>query len=130
MNQRKKFILDNFKSAVINLKEGVEAAEDELDIDGAIKRFELCYELSWKLIKEYLSDKGLIVNNPRDSFKAAYQNELIDNEEVWLKMIEDRNILVHTYNFEQSRETFSNIKEEYIKSFEHLLKKIEQEFLQ
>ncbi len=67
----------------------------------------------------------MIVNNPRDSFKSAYQNELLDNEEIWLKMIDDRNVLVHTYNFKQSREIFSNIKNEYIKSFEYLLNKIE-----
>lgn len=127
MNERAQYILNDFKQALNNLKEGVEVANDELAIDGVIKRFELCYELSWKLIKYYLADKGLIVNNPRDSFKAAYQNNLINNEEIWLKMIEDRNILVHTYNSTQSREIFSNITEEYLKSFDYLLNTIEKQ---
>jgi len=126
MNDREKLLIDNFKNAFYNLKSGVEIADDDLSVDEGIKRFELCYELSWKLIKMQLANYGIVVNNPRDNFKAAFQNNLIDNENAWLKMIEDRNILVHTYNFSQSREIFSHIKEEYIKSFGHLLNEIDK----
>ncbi len=51
MNERIQLILNEFKQAFLNLKSGVENANDDLSIDGVIKRFELCYELSWKLIK-------------------------------------------------------------------------------
>ncbi len=62
MNERIQLILNEFKQAFFNLKNGVENANDDLSIDGVIKRFELCYELSWKLIKHHLADKGLIVD--------------------------------------------------------------------
>lgn len=124
MKERLKSILEDYEKAVRNLELAGEEAEDDLEIDGTIKRFELCYELSWKLIKVYLEDLGIICKNPRDCFKQALLNDLIDNENIWMDMIEDRNRLVHTYNFEGSREIFINIKENYINSFIYLLKTI------
>ncbi len=122
MRERLKRLMTDFKKAFNNLEIAAKEAEDDLEIDGAIKRFELCYELSWKLIKEYLSDSGIICNNPRDCFKYAYQNELINSDEIWLKMINDRNLLVHTYTREESREIFERIKNDYLGSFQELLK--------
>jgi len=127
MRERLKRYLDDFWKALNNLENGVEQATDELDIDGTIKRFELCYELSWKLIREYLSDKGIICNNPRDSFKNGFSNGLIDREDVWLKMIEDRNDLVHKYDFKVSRSIFEHIRDSYLSSFNYLYQKIKQE---
>ncbi len=127
MREKVKRFLNDFEKAFKNLKIAAEQSVDDLDIDGSIKRFELCYELSWKLIKEYLADKGIISHNPRDTFKNAFANNLIDNEEIWLKMIEDRNYLVHTYTFEESRNIFERIKDSYVVSFDYLLEKIKQE---
>ncbi|MFZ5996173.1 MAG: HI0074 family nucleotidyltransferase substrate-binding subunit [Nitrospirota bacterium] len=126
MRERVKRYFDDFGKALTNLENGVKEAENDLDIDGTIKRFELCYELSWKLIKEYLSDMGIICNNPRDCFKGAFANDLIDSEESWLKMIEDRNYLVHTYTFEKSREIFERIKDSYVVSLKYLFAAIQQ----
>lgn len=128
MNERVKSILDDYKKAFNNLHNaiGQSKEDDDLAIDGTIKRFELVYELSWKLMKSYLSDMGIIVNNPREAFKNAYQNELIKNKEIWLEMIEDRNRLVHTYTFEVYREIFKKIKKDYINEFEFLLNKIQE----
>jgi len=124
MRERVKRHFDNFKKALTNLESGVEQSSDDLDIDGTIKRFELCYELSWKLIKEYLADMGIICKNPRDCFKNAMINGIIGSEETWLKMIDDRNRLVHTYTFEESREIFEHIKSHYLKSFNYLYSEI------
>lgn len=126
MNERLKRNFINFKNALNNLEIAGKVAKTDLEIDGAIKRFELCYELSWKLIKAILADKGIICRNPRDCFKQAVINELIANEEVWLSMIEDRNELVHLYQFANSRKIFENIKSKYIESFTFLLHKSEE----
>lgn len=127
MREKVERFLSDFEKAFKNLKIAAEQSIDDLDIDGAIKRFELCYELSWKLIKEYLADKGIVSYNPRDTFKNAFANNLIDHEEIWLKMIEDRNYLVHTYTFEESRTIFERIKASYVASFSFLLEKIKIE---
>ena len=123
MRERVEWLIKDFEKAVNNLEIACKEAKDDLEIDGAIKRFELCYELSWKLIREYLSDMGIICNNPRDCFKHAYKNELIDSEDIWLKMIDDRNTLVHVYTFEESRKIFDNIKDLYLNSLKNLLSK-------
>ena len=131
MTERVNYLLNDFNKALNNLKVAVESVQSSFDeaiaIDATIKRFELCYELSWKLIKAYLAYSGIIVNNPRDSFKMGFQNNLIDDESTWIQMIEDRNVLVHTYNFDRSREIFEHIKQSYINSFEYLLKTIKME---
>jgi len=48
MRKRVKKTFLDFEKAFNNLKLAVEKAVDDLDIDGTIKRFELCYELSYK----------------------------------------------------------------------------------
>jgi len=121
---RLKRYLRDFKIALDNLKNAVDEAHTDLEIDGSIKRFELCYELGWKLMKEVLADLGIICNSPRICFKEAFKNGLIDNEEMWLAMIEDRNLLVHTYNFEVSRDVFENIKRYYLNLFELFYKRV------
>lgn len=126
MRERVERFFVDFEKAVKNLETAIDTAIDELDMDGTIKRFELCYELSWKLIKEYLADKGVITKNPRDCFKEAFANNLINNEDVWIKMLEDRNYLVHTYTFEESRKIFKHIKDLYLSEFKHLYRIVDQ----
>ena len=77
MNAKTRFIFIDFEKSVTNLRAAAVEAESPLKIDGAIKRFELCYELAWKLMKEHLSDAGIICKTPRDGFKAAKEHDLI-----------------------------------------------------
>ncbi len=126
MNERLKRNFDNFHKAFGNLQVAADKAKTDLEIDGTIKRFELCYELSWKLIKEALSNIGIICKNPRDCFKQAFINGLIKDEKNWLMMIDDRNRLVHTYDFGNSREIFENIKKYYVSLYEWLIERVEE----
>lgn len=114
MREKVRRFFEDFERDFLNLKNAVEMAKDDLDVDGAIKRFEICYELSWKLMKEYLADMGVIVKNPRNTFKEAFNNDLIEDVETWMQIIEDRNLLVHTYTLEESRKVFNRVKEKYI----------------
>jgi len=122
MRERVKRTFLDFEKAFNNLKSAVEKAVDDLDIDGTIKRFELCYELSWKTIKLYLEDLGIICKSPRDCFKQAKINNLIEDEVTWIEMIETRNQLVHEYSSDFSREIFEKIKSDYVMILEELYK--------
>ncbi len=122
-----RFFID-FEKAIRNLETALSIVQDDLDIDGCIKRFELCYELSWKLIKSYLENLGIICRNPRECFKAAFINELIDIEAEWIAMIEDRNNLVHTYTFEQSRIIYDQIRSRHCATLKKLYQRISPEF--
>ena len=126
MRERVKRTFLDFEKAFNNLKSAVKKAVDDLDIDGTIKRFELCYELSWKIIKLYLEDLGIICKNPRDCFKQAKINNLIKDEVVWMEMIDTRNQLVHEYSSDFSREIFEKIKNDYVKILEELYKNIKE----
>ncbi|WP_041446620.1 HI0074 family nucleotidyltransferase substrate-binding subunit [Pseudothermotoga thermarum] len=124
MRERVQQYFTQFQNALRNLEEAVQYAKTDIEIDGTIKRFELCYELSWKLIKEYLADLGLICKNPRDCFRLAYQNGLIANDQIWMEMIDARNRLVRTYSAEESREMFIDIKEKFLHELKYLYDKI------
>ncbi|MFI5135123.1 MAG: nucleotidyltransferase substrate binding protein [Chitinophagales bacterium] len=58
MSDKAFYIFHDFERAVKNLRAAVAEAQSHLEIDGAIKRFELCYELSWKLMKVHLASVG------------------------------------------------------------------------
>ena len=123
MNERLKRIYIVFEKAFNNLDSAAKGAQTELEIDGTIKRFELCYVLSWKLIKELLANLGIICKNPRNCFKQAVINDLILDEMVRLNMIDDRNERVHLYEFVKSREIVEHIKNDYLEPLKWLLEK-------
>jgi hypothetical protein len=53
MRERIKRTFLDFEKVFNNLKSTtVEKAVDDLDIDGTIKWFELCYKIFWKIIKK------------------------------------------------------------------------------
>jgi nucleotidyltransferase substrate binding protein (TIGR01987 family) len=126
MNERFERIFNEFENSVKNLTTAVEKAKDDLEIDGAIKRFEMCYELSWKVIKLYLENLGIICKNPRDCFKQAKINDLINDEIIWMEMIDTRNRLVHEYSSSFSREIFNEIKNKYNKILYELYETIKK----
>lgn len=97
--------------------------------DSLIQRFEYCYELSWKTLREYMLCAGYEVGlSPRNVLEKAYQNSLIDNEEVWLDMISDRNISSHEYNENDVEDTAKRIKNNYILEFQALIQKLKEDF--
>lgn len=67
-------------------------------VEASIQCFEFVVELYWKLLKHMLAEKEIIANTPRDCFKESFAAGWIDNEEIWVKMMKDRNLSSHTYN--------------------------------
>ena len=71
---------------------------DEQDRAGAIQSFAFCFELAWKTIKRILTQKGIDVRSPRDAFREAAANNLIDDPKLWFQFIDKRNLTSHTYD--------------------------------
>jgi nucleotidyltransferase substrate binding protein (TIGR01987 family) len=92
---------------------------EERDLAGIIKSFEFCYELSWTSLKECLVSQGAEVQGPKDVFRRAWQLGLLKHgaEEMWVKMIEDRNLTVHTYDEVFAREMVERIRDLYFEGF-------------
>lgn len=118
---------DNFSLALSSLESFVvQAVDRDLDRSGVIKGFEFTYETSWKYLQKFAESEGLKVSTPREAFKFAFQAGLIifEDESIWLKMLEDRNLTVHTYDVDLSKEIFNRIKSNYLGAFTRLRDKI------
>ncbi len=123
---------NGLKKWLNKLKEIIEikSIDREIKRDSTIKRFELSYELMWKNLKRILEIEGFNPKSPRETFEFAYKNDIIENEDIWLNMLMDRNIAVHVYDEEEVDKIYKNIVEKYYlemqKCFNVLLKKVEK----
>ena len=116
--------VENFKKALQRLKEASEKAKTDIEIDGAIQRFEFTFELAWKAIKYILEQEGLHCYSPKNCLKEAFSAHLIKNEKTWIDMLGDRNLSVHIYDEKISREIFKRIQTLYITEFESILERM------
>lgn len=95
-----RWILDDFKSAVGQLEAAlaVQPANDLLRA-GCIQYFEFCFEPAWKAVKIMSSEQGLPdCASPKTCLKLAFSQGWLDDEEIWLAMLDARNRMAHTYN--------------------------------
>ncbi|MGE0018698.1 MAG: nucleotidyltransferase substrate binding protein [Draconibacterium sp.] len=101
----------NFEKAFFQLKEAVERFDEltDLEKEGMIQRFEFTFELSWKTLKDFLESQNVEAKFPRDVIKEAFHYEIIENGEVWLEMLEIRNLMSHTYDEETFKRTANEI---------------------
>ncbi|BCD67271.1 HI0074 family nucleotidyltransferase substrate-binding subunit [Nitratiruptor sp. YY09-18] len=106
--------IKNFEMARERLQEAIEIAQDELDKDGVLQRFEFTIEMLWKTIKAVLVYQGIECFSPRNCIKEAYKAHIIDDDEIILDMLEDRNLSSHIYDQKRSEEIFERIKKLYI----------------
>ena len=80
---------------------------------GVIQRFEYSFELAWKVLKDYLEESGLVISpvTPRQVLKDAFAAKIIADGQVWIDMLDHRNLLAHTYElaiFEKAVEAISS----------------------
>ena len=125
---------DNFSKALKNLKECLKVEEPYSVVEqtGIVGLFQICFEQSWKLMKEVLENHGRFAvrtGSPREIIKIAYQCDMIKNQKAWLEILESRNILAHTYSDEQSLNVIKSIKSDYISVFEDLKNELDKRWL-
>jgi nucleotidyltransferase substrate binding protein (TIGR01987 family) len=105
----------NFGRGFVLLREALERKPENLSMlekEGVIQRFEYTFELAWKTLKDYLEDGGLLISpvTPRQVIKEAFAAKIISDGDVWIKMLDNRNLLSHTYDsfvFEQAVEAIA-----------------------
>ena len=128
----KKF--ENFCRALKNLEIGanlpgpLNIAEET----GIIALFEICFEQTWKVLKEILEIQGLNpekIASPKKIFSLAYSAGILSEEEIWIDILQTRNILIHTYDSEKSSETILKIRAEYLPAFQKLKQNILKDWL-
>jgi len=117
---------DNYSRAFKLLREIVEAMAErpfnQFEKEAIIQRFEYTWELAWKTLKDYLEYKGVVLETitPNATIKAAYAAKIINNGDVWMKALDARNLMAHTYDFQSFEKITIEIKEQYLFIFEDL----------
>ena len=109
---------DSFAALAKALNRFAEALQENqssnpLAIDGSIQRFEFCVELMWKNLKRFLEIQGKVTKTPKQALQEAFAIGWINNESIWLSMLEDRNLTSHTYNDETANDIYSKLQEYY-----------------
>jgi nucleotidyltransferase substrate binding protein (TIGR01987 family) len=110
---------DNFDRAFVLLREALErgpSALSMLEKEGVIQRFEYSFELAWKTVKDYLEQSGVVLPQvtPRQVLKAAYAAKILGDGQVWIDMLDHRNLLSHTYDFSVFNKVVDAIAARYL----------------
>lgn len=85
-------------------------AKNDYMQDAAIQRFEFVVELFWKVLKKILSFEKVDCTTPRDVLSKSFQFKLINDEEAWLNMLDDRNSTLHNYKYTEAIRVLKNIE--------------------
>ena len=105
--------VEEFEKCLKKFEEVLSAEKDNIVRDSAIKRFELCFELCWKVLKDLLLQEGLFCRSPRSCIKEAFSLGIIKDEDEWLNILEDKNLSVHTYDEELAEKIYSRLNSHF-----------------
>ena len=122
---------NSFERALGRLRAAVKLAEQrelsDLEAQGLIQGFEYTHELAWKTLKNFLEAQGTLnLYGSRDTTREAFRNGLIENGEVWMDMVDKRNLTSHTYDEEIAAQVVMTIRNAYFSEFERLLIRLQQ----
>jgi nucleotidyltransferase substrate binding protein (TIGR01987 family) len=97
------------------LGEALEVGSDNpLAIDGTTQRFEFSFELMWKALRRALQQvHGFEVVSPKQTLQKAYAVGWINDEPLWVEMLQSRNLTSHTYKEDLAREIYGRIHRYY-----------------
>ena len=119
----KKF--ENFQKSLRNLRDvnHYEEPYENVVLTGMVSLFEICFEQSWKAMKEILSIHGFeegSTGSPRMTIKTAYKAGMLQDEQLWLEALDSRNNASHAYNQSIALGIVHKTKGAYINMFETL----------
>lgn len=115
--------IENFNRAFEILNNAVKAYNQEkeniLMHMALVQAYEVCFELSWKVLKDYLAENGLPVYLPKEVIKEAFNKNVIENGQIWIDMLDARNATSHEYKMDKINLILEKISTTY---YEELLK--------
>jgi len=126
----------NYKLALNKLSEAINLVSNKSNFPniaieniakaGLIQYFEFTMELSWNVMKDYLTENGIKnILGSKDAVRNAFSFGLIEDGQVWLDMILDRNLLSHTYNEDIANDLVNDIINKYSSLFVKFSQKME-----
>ena len=129
-----KILYENFCSALCNMKEiyKYDPPYDTVILTGLVGLFEVCFEQSWKMMKEILESHGYeegATGSPKIILKTAYKAGMIKDEELWLRALQERNNVAHSYNERIALGIVMRAKESFYDMFCELKKEIDKNWI-
>lgn len=116
--------LERFRIVVAERDRWVAEGNGDIVLDVAAKRFEFTYEMAWKALKRALDYLGIDARAPRPVFKEAFAQGLLKDEQVWLDMIEMRNLSSHVYDEHEISRILTEL-ERYLAAFDALFARLQ-----
>ena len=112
----------NFNKAYLRLEEAMNKSNlNELERNGLIQRFEFTLDLSWKVMKDYLEEKGFAFKaSPKDTFRLAQQGKFIDFAQALIDGLDIRNTLSHDYNEDKFEDSEKILRKDIFPALERL----------
>lgn len=115
----------NFSKALALLRQPFScetASLSDLEKEGIVQRFEVTFELAWKTLKDYLVFNGVAFQQitPRNVIKQGFSSKMIPDGQLWIDMLERRNLLAHIYDESLLDETVSLVGTKFLPAFEQL----------
>ena len=92
--------------------------------DSAIKRFEMTVELAWKTLQKALAEERIVCRSPRGCFEEAFKLGLVQDDPIWLDMLDTRNLTVHTYDEKYAKTVYKKLPK-YGKALRKLATRLE-----
>lgn len=109
------WILDDYAAALTQLGHALaEPAATDLIKAGCIQYFEFCFEIAWKACKLLLAEQGLPeCLSPKACLRQAYTQGWIEDEALWLEILDARNRMSHTYDARKALEIYDALPRFY-----------------
>ena len=104
-----------------------QTAHNEAEKMGVVQAFEICYELSWRIMKKILRFRGVEAGAARDVFREAARLKLLTDAEQWFAYLKKRNITVHAYRKEILDDLFASTAKNFLKDLDYLLIQLEKQ---
>ena len=125
---------ENFCLTLNNLEDVYRYQEpyDIVILTGLVALYKICFEQSWKAIKEILQDQGYAesqTGSPRQILKTAYQAGMIKDEDLWLNALVHRNNVAHAYNKDIALDIIRTTKDHFYPMFCDLKTEIQTNWL-
>ncbi len=121
--------LDSFKRALTSLDQAIELYHQRelslLEKHGVILLFNSTHELAWKTLKDFFESRGNSqIYGSKDATRAAFNEGLIEDGQVFMDMIISRNRSSHTYDETTANDIFDAIINQYYSAFKALNAKL------
>jgi len=121
----------NFEGAYKLLDEAMAGGSGELsdlEKEGVVQRFEYTFELAWKTLRDYLENSGLVIApiTPRNVIKEAHAAKFLSKGQIWIDMLDHRNLLSHTYDQGEFERAIVQLESTYLPAIRALYERLKE----